>query len=490
MWTPRPILDSWTPDQARIANHFPAARRLCVCAANGVGKTYLAADLAVSFLLDHTAAIVITTAPTQRQVEQLLWPEVVKRLKHLGLMEADAEPGPPEWISADGDRYIGFATNKPARMQGIHAPAMLIIIDEASGVTGPMIEATEALAIGEENYIFAIGNPNEPTGAFYTLTRTPSWRQEQLSALTHPNIVTRTETIPGATNWRTLLQRCKDWAKRTEQPTADSFTLSLTPEEIAYLDDTGATEPPTHDTGATQHDTHFIPNDAFRVRYLGRFPEQASGALFSPQIIEACQDRVLPSGGRRFAALDVARLGGDETIYACREGNTIIALEVIPAATLPEQCDDILRRLTRDNPESLKVDAAGLGIGLIDHLRLKALLPVIEFQPGGEPLTMQDQKRFFNRRAQAYGNFAEAMMRGQVSIPKDDNLAADLLAVLYRHTPDQQLQILDKATIKAKTGRSPDRGDAVSMLWEDGSYYRPTASATAQANRHREDIEW
>lgn len=212
--------------------------------------------------------------------------------------------------------------------------------------------------------------------------------------------------------------------------------------------------------------------------------------LFSPQIIEACTDRVLPAGGRRFSALDVAREGGDETIYTCREGNSIIALEVIPASPFPEQCTAIMARLQRDNPESLKVDAAGLGIGLIDLLRLRALLPVIEFQPGGQPLTLQDQKRFYNRRAQAYGNLAEAMMRGQVSIPKDDDLAADLQAVLYRHTPDQQLQILDKATIKAKTGRSPDRGDAVSMLWEDGSYFVPTQSATQLASRHRENIDW
>src|SRR5258708_24456396 len=78
-WRPRPLLGAWTDDQRRIAEHFPSARRVCVTAANGVGKTHLAADLAVSFLLDLPAAQLITTPPTQRQVENLLWPQPYQR---------------------------------------------------------------------------------------------------------------------------------------------------------------------------------------------------------------------------------------------------------------------------------------------------------------------------------------------------------------------------------------------------------------------------
>src|SRR5690242_13254090 len=91
LWQPRPILieHKWTPDQKRVANCFPEHRRLAVPAANGVGKTYLAADLVASFINDMPAAAIILTAPTNRQVCELLWPHVAERLVRLNLAEQD-----------------------------------------------------------------------------------------------------------------------------------------------------------------------------------------------------------------------------------------------------------------------------------------------------------------------------------------------------------------------------------------------------------------
>lgn len=66
-WRPRPIRGRWTPDQARVAACFPKCRRVVVPAANGVGKTYLAANLVVSFLADLLpAAVAIITSPTPK----------------------------------------------------------------------------------------------------------------------------------------------------------------------------------------------------------------------------------------------------------------------------------------------------------------------------------------------------------------------------------------------------------------------------------------
>lgn len=464
MWRPEPILGTWTPDQARVAAHFPQARRVCVCAANGVGKTFLAADLAVSFLFSYNRPLVLFTAPTQRQVEQLLWAEIVRRLKYLGLMPPAAPPGKPEW-EREGRTLYGFATNQPERLQGFHAPHMLLLIDEASGMTAEMLEAIEAVAIGDTNYVFAIGNPNEPYSPFYELTQRPSWRQETLSALTHPNILHRREVIPGATNWNTLLQRAKDWCRIAPTETDDTFTLQLTPQERAYLTDRNATEPPPPEGPRTEQ-VFLLPNDAFRVRYLGRFPAASSDTLFSPQMIQESMQRPIAPQGRRFAALDVAREGGDRTIYALRAGDAIATLCEIPPGPFPRQAECILGLLYRDRPETLTVECAGLGIGLYDLLYQRATCPVLQFQPAGKPFAPQDRQRYLNRRAQAYGKLAEAMREGRVSLPDDPELRADLAAIRYRTTPDLQMQILDKESIKARTGRSPDRADAIAILWE------------------------
>ena len=453
MWKPRPILGSWTPDQARVAGHFPAARRLCVTSGNGVGKTFVAADLAVSFLLDVKSAWVITTAPTNRQVNELLWPEVVRRLRATGLIEPDEEmPQRPIWRGEPGkedeedDQLVGFATNKEARMQGFHHPDMLILIDEASGMSRKLLQAVEGIAVGERNYVLAIGNPNEPEGAFYELSRQPSWDQEVISALTHPNIIERREVIPGATTYAALCDRLRGWCK--ESPVA------ISGETFEF------------------EGKHYIPNDAFRIRYLGCFPRSASNQLIGPELIKRAVDKPMSSVGRRVAALDVARLGGDQTVYGLRCGDCVTRVHIVPPADLMTQADYVVRLLHEDGPEVLTCDAAGLGIGLIDRVRQIAPLAVEirAFLGADPPISPLAAKRYFNMRAVAYGNLADAFKTERISIPHDAELEDDLARVTYRHTDDGRLQITPKERIKAETGKSPDRGDMLSMLWEQAGF--------------------
>src|SRR5688572_18649539 len=73
----REVLGSnWWPAQEAIAKDLVHNRRVAVKSANAVGKTYLAADLALWFLYTHQPSIVITFAPTDRQVRLLLWQEI------------------------------------------------------------------------------------------------------------------------------------------------------------------------------------------------------------------------------------------------------------------------------------------------------------------------------------------------------------------------------------------------------------------------------
>src|SRR5689334_359925 len=76
----RNILGSkWWSKQTEIANAVANNRRVAVKSANAVGKTYLAADLVLWFLYTHQPAIVLTSAPTWRQVQETLWQEIRRR---------------------------------------------------------------------------------------------------------------------------------------------------------------------------------------------------------------------------------------------------------------------------------------------------------------------------------------------------------------------------------------------------------------------------
>ncbi|GAF90598.1 unnamed protein product, partial [marine sediment metagenome] len=68
-------VDFW-PKQVEIIESVRDNERTAVKACHASGKTKAAADTAVWFLTAHYPSAVITTAPTNRQVAELLWREM------------------------------------------------------------------------------------------------------------------------------------------------------------------------------------------------------------------------------------------------------------------------------------------------------------------------------------------------------------------------------------------------------------------------------
>lgn len=111
------------------------------------------------------------------------------------------------------------------------------------------------------------------------------------------------------------------------------------------------------------------------------------------------------------------------------------------------------------------VDPIGVGASTVDHLEPflgKRVVPV----NGAAASTEKDfsgNLKFANLRAQVWWRFREALAperAAKIALPPDQRLYADLCAPRYRLTA-RGLLIEDKEQIKARIGRSPDRGDAV-----------------------------
>ena len=62
--------------QKEVLTALPSRRRVAVKSGNGLGKGYCAAVAVLSFLYYHDPAIVLSTAPTFRQVRHVLWRQV------------------------------------------------------------------------------------------------------------------------------------------------------------------------------------------------------------------------------------------------------------------------------------------------------------------------------------------------------------------------------------------------------------------------------
>ena len=306
------ILNSrWWPRQRDIARCVMQSRRTVVKSANGVGKTYLAADLSLWFLYCHAPSIVLTTAPTRRQVESLLWEEIRRRIRR-----SNAElPGvllKTKLQIREGWFALGLATDEDVRFQGFHAENMLIVMDEASGVPDEIWNAIEGVAVGRNNRVLAIGNPLAPAGQFYRAFRSSRWRTLTVSAMEHPNVTGRGEAIEGAVTRETVADRVAEWCEEISPPTAGARQAA----------------------DCFEWDGRWYrPNDLFLTRVLGEFPEDAENRLILLRWIEREMASGLEPAGPVFMAVDVARFGQDCSVIAVRRGESVVRLENFAAWT-------------------------------------------------------------------------------------------------------------------------------------------------------------
>lgn len=190
-----------TPQQMRVCASVVQNRRTAAPSGHGVGKTKIAAGLALWFLFSREDSIVITTASSWLQVEVQLWGEIRDsfRLAKLPLQGRLLETGIK---IADKWYAIGLSTNDATRFQGMHPSRrgrILIIIDEATGVIDELWDAADSMIQGERDRILAIGNPTDVGSRFKRCCDSGLWNVVRLDAREHPNVLHgNPEIVPGA----------------------------------------------------------------------------------------------------------------------------------------------------------------------------------------------------------------------------------------------------------------------------------------------------
>ena len=175
--------------------------KVAVKSCNGSGKSHVSGNLALTFCYTIKKSIIITTAPTARQVEKLIWKEIRSSHRQAGLILAeygikdglwgDLMPKAPE-LRLLGDEWciLGVATNDPDKLVGFHSDNILIIIDEAAGVHPDIFSTIEdgILASGRRARMLMIGNPTNSEGYFYDTFKNPiGTKTHTISCFITPN---------------------------------------------------------------------------------------------------------------------------------------------------------------------------------------------------------------------------------------------------------------------------------------------------------------
>ena len=416
----------WSKQQA-IAASVAHHRRTAVKSCHGVGKSWTAGMLAAWWIDVHPPgeAIVVSTAPTYKQVNAVLWEEI--RKQHRAGDLAGKVSLDDEW-KIDGV-LVGMG-RKPADhdvhgFQGIHRRYVLAIIDEACGVPANLYTAVEAITTNADCRILAIGNPDDPSTEFGRVC------------------------LPGS-GWNVMRIAAQESPNFTGEPVPDALRHLLpTPEWVEDAARRWGTDSPVYIS-----------------KVLGEFPEVSENTLIPASWITAAQNRDLPPVGPRTLGVDVARFGTDKTIIGLREGPRFRILRTLTASATTATTGEVINQL-RAHGGTAQVDGVGVGGGVVDMLR-DAGAPVADMQAGGSPA---DSERFLNARAEWYWGLRQRFEHGDIDLdPDDDELAAQLAAIRYEFTARGQIKIESKDDMAKRGMPSPDRADALML-----AYATPTA---------------
>lgn len=329
---------------------------------------------------------------------------------------------------------------------------------------------------GQRCRVVCCGNPPTRPEGLWVLKRWAAWLDPN-----HPN-----PALPGELRWYTTGEEGREVEVdgpgphliNGEEVIAKSRTFI--PAKLADNPDLAATN-----YAAT---LAALPEELRAAYRDGRFDvslKDGEWQVIPTAWVRAAQDRWSdkPPRGVPMCAMgvDVAQGGSDETVIAIRHDGWFARLIAIPGVKTPDGASvaGAIVQHRRDRATVIIDMGGGYGGAAYEWMKNQEpddqLIPTIKAYKGAEAgpgRTADRTLAFDNRRARAYWRFREALDPGQpggsqIMLPPDSTLLADLTAPTFR-VERKGIILIAKDKLVKLLGRSPDRGDAVVMAWEDG----------------------
>lgn len=444
----------WTK-QEEIILSVRDNRYTTVRACHDVGKTYIASRTALWFLYTHPQSIVVTTAPTMRQVENLLWRELraahEKAKRPLG-----GEPLKTRLDLAPDWYAIGASSGDPDKLQGFHAASgdILIIIDEAAGVKEEAFEAIEGMMTSENARMLMIGNPTSDTGSFRASHHSWTYANKiHISVFDTPNFVNN-----GIRNVRDL--------KKVDLDKVEIVNHYLvSPRWAKEKIDAWGTDSPM-----------------FQARVLGNFPSESVNTVIPLNYLELAsepehREALETIGGDLKLGVDPARFGNDETVITPRYGGFIPEQKIYKKQSTTATAG-LVRQYNSPRPVFIGIDVDGLGGGVYDSLEDEKIDGIVEIHNNAKALPDSSGLTFANLASQLWWRARELFIAGELAIPDDDELIFQLSTRKYSFT-SKGLTVESKDDWKRRyKGKSPDRADSLIYSLADILSVEKKAKAT------------
>ena len=487
--------------QVEVARSIVKYNNTAVRAGHGVGKSFLAALLACWWIDVHPlgTAFVATTAPSADQISTVIFREI--KALHIKSKDRARQLEQPElalpgritednkWKIEDGSQQILVASGrKPPdnksedAFQGIHAEYVLAIGDEACGLSESMVDGLDNITSNETSRRLLIGNPTDPRSWFAHIFKeggniegkNDGWNLIGISVLDNPN-------FHGGG-----LCAC-----HSDEP----LGLGMNESALRSMSDQSFVDGKMKEYGED--------NPRFIARVLGEFAFDGGNALFSDyDLAQAENCQVMPDidNPYRVLGVDVARLGADFTYLYLAEhgfvmaiddetgeptggliededGNPIRGIKVRYIAhwqapfvnqqnedgTVTRGSTEMIDEWARSlNVNEVRIDASGMGHGVIDPLAATQKPYVIVEMMGGD--RSPDRRAYLNNRAFQYSELRRVAFQGTLDIDPHDKVLIDELGGIQYEFADGAsgggLKIESKESMKKRGVKSPDAADA------------------------------
>ena len=418
-WKPYPnaVNDKIASTQQLIAEAITREYRVAIKGATSTGKDEICARIALWFFFTFAPAKVIITGPTNRQVLDISFNYVRKAYKNARIplgpepMKTKIELSEDWFMTAfkpkEDLKEIG--TTGGSTITGFHGENVLVIISEAQGFPPKLWEGLETLMSAPNARMIVAGNPTTTSGNFYNCF---SRERDQWATFT----MRADESPYVARKWLTI--RKKKWG-------VDS------PLYAAYV--------------------------------LGEFPREGSDVMIPLASIEAAVEREFEKDKRlkeKSLGVDVARFGNDDTVLSTLL-DSVVSFESFQGQDTMRTAGCVQRTAKNEGiaDECVLIDDTGVGGGVTDACRENDVM-VVAVNFGARAF---DSDQFDDVRSEMYWGIREALAEGTLSLPRDDELIQDLSDVRYKITSKGKIRMESKSDRKKRTGRSPDKGDAVAL---------------------------
>lgn len=417
------------------------AIREAVVSGHGIGKSAFVAWVVDWIMSTRPFARGVVTANTAPQLETKTWAEIAKWTKRCitgHWFEVTTGKGSMKMVHKQHSEswFCSAQTSREENSEsfaGLHAAnsTPFYIFDEASAIPNKIWEVAEGGMTDGEPMFFVFGNGTRNSGAFF----------DCFNRFRHR------------------------WNGRH----VDSREVQITnKEQIAkWIED------------------HGVDSDFVKIRVRGMFPSLSSRQYISTDAVDEGFGKILPMGSYEYAPViltcDPAWEGDDDLVIAKRQGLHFEILKV-----MPKNSNDVaIAGMIAQYEDRFQADAVFIDFGYGTGIKsagdtMGRSWTLIDFSWGA------NDQGYLNKRAEMWG-LVEEWLREGGALPKDMELYYDLITPESVPRLDGKRQLEPKNVMKKRTGRSPNKGDALALSFAFPVLTRLNSAVHHQRTREKAD---